>query len=62
VSFEEQIKSKDKYPNIFSGQIKATFVLCLLSFKYFSQQESVLKNKGFPSFSREKFSQVTSAH
>ena len=49
MSFEEQIKSKDKYPNIFSGQIKATFVLCLLSFKSFSQQERVLKIREYHS-------------
>ena len=34
VSFEEQIMSKDKYPNIFSKS-NGGLILCLLSFKYF---------------------------
>ena len=37
MSYEEQIMSKEKYPNIFRPKWR---LLCLLSFKSFSQREN----------------------
>ena len=60
VSYEEQIMSKDKYPNIFLPQM-ATIVFIIL--QIFFATRTVLKigeySRTFPSFSWEIFGHVT---
>ena len=55
VSFEEQIKSKDKYPSIFSFKIEAIMLIIIL--RIFFKTCSVLKI--FPSFSWGIFRHMT---
>ena len=60
VSFEEQIMSKDKYPSIFSRQMKAIVFIIL---QIFFETRAVLKigeyPRIFPSFSWGIFGHVT---
>ena len=60
MSYEEQIMSKDKYPNIFSPQMEATV---FISLQIFFTTCAVLKIGGYsrisPSFSWGIFGHVT---
>ena len=56
VNFEEQIMSKDKYPSIFSRQMKAIVFIIL---QIFFATRAVLKTRILPSFSWRIFGHVT---